>query len=101
MLTRNGICYNLELSPYRVKVGNIIYHFSSENHCDKFLCEQTEFREKIRFSLENRFKFPFGVDELADILLYKKIEGRGFYIDIGGEIATCLESLKFHGTIIK
>lgn len=99
MITRNGVCYALPFSPYTCSLYEMTFHFSSENHMDKFLTERDEFIEKINDSLSARFKVAVDAKELATVLFYKKVETRGFYISTEEGNATCLEELEFSGQI--
>jgi hypothetical protein len=94
MLTRGGICYDLSISPYIHTSGEITYHFSSENHKQKFIKQQENHRKNISKSLSNRFGLLVEVDILADIVLYKKIESRGFHISTNEGTESCLNNLK-------
>lgn len=85
MLTKNGICYNLSVSPYRYTVDYITFVFSSKSHLNKFKSKIQENRENINFSLSNRFNVYIDVAELSDVILYRKIETRGFLIIKEGE----------------
>lgn len=80
MRTRNGVYYNLELSGYRHTIDNITFVFSSQLHKDKFKKKLTENRNKINVSLSKRFNISVDVPHLADIVLYRKIETRGFLV---------------------
>ena len=80
MITRNGICYDFNLSTYRATIGNLTFVFSSQLHLDKFLAKLEDNRKTINHSLTKRFNYHVDVHHLADIVLYKKIETRGFLI---------------------
>lgn len=80
MLTRNGVCYDLERSSYRCTIDGLTFVFSSRLHLDKFKAKYREHREIIANSLTRRFNIAVDVYRLADIVLYKKIETRGFLI---------------------
>lgn len=80
MITRNGICYDLSVSEYRTTVNQLTYVFSSQLHLDKFMERLEDNRKVINKSLTKRFKLPVDVSTLADMVLYKKIETRGFLI---------------------
>lgn len=95
--TRNGIYYNLKKSEYTVEVNNIKYFFSSQRHLEKFLEQLEENREILAYSLYKRFKVWVSADELFDLVLYNKIESRGFLIEIEGVDYECLESLRLDG----
>lgn len=80
-MTRNGIEYDLPVSPYKIEVGLFTLHFSSKTYEKKFTAQYNEFVENLNAEMENRFGVKIeGVDVLAIPYLYAKIEKRGFYI---------------------
>ena len=88
-LTRNGIAYDLTISPYcqSIKYDNgdkVTFIFSSEKYRIKFDDQLNENREKIHHSLSNRFGFNIKNDLLSDLKLYTTIEKRGFLIFYNG-----------------
>jgi YHS domain-containing protein len=97
MITKNGVYYDLTKSTYTYKDGGLTYVFSSKLHLDKFKKKLKENRDIINYSLSKRFNVNVKVSQLADIVLYKKIETRGFliYTVEGKEI--CQESVTFVG----
>lgn len=97
MLTRNGVCYDLVKSPYRITLDNVTFVFSSQPHLDKFESRLKTNRETINYSLTKRFGFSVNVSTLADVVLYKKIETRGFLIEVEEVEYKCLKSLKLDG----
>ncbi|MBO5810612.1 MAG: hypothetical protein J6R32_07260 [Bacteroidales bacterium] len=80
MISRNGIYYDFDLSKFRHTVDGITYVFSSRLHLEKFIERLEENRTTINNSLTRRFNFPVDVSALADFVLYRKIESRGFMI---------------------
>lgn len=101
-LTRNGICYDLEKSPYSITKGYskdlvITYKYSSELYIDKFNEKLEKNRKKFNDSLSNRFGMNIQNNVLCDILLYSKVETRGFYILINEEEYKCLNTIKLIG----
>lgn len=99
MVTRNGVCYDLEKTPYKCTIGNLTYMFSSQTHLDKFKSRIKENRDIINYSLTNRFKMSVDVSELADVVLYRKIETRGFLIVTDKGIKLCQKSITFRGNV--
>ena len=79
-LTRNGVCYNLQETPYTYEWRGITYHFSSPNHRAKFIRELKKKEMWLNDSLSRRFKVTVKMEILADIQLYTQVETRGFYI---------------------
>lgn len=101
-LTRSGIAYNLTTSPYIVELKYrddlvVKYYFSSELYVNKFNEKLQKNHEKLKESLFKRFKIEINIDELSDILLYSKVETRGFFIQINDEDVTCLSTIKLIG----
>lgn len=100
-LTRDGIAYDLNISPYRLEVPyegcSLTYVFSSELYKGKFYDRFLENREKIGNSLSNRFGFQIENDMLCDIALYGNIEKRGFMILKGEDKIVCQESIILDG----
>lgn len=101
MLTRNGIAYNFDISPYKTTVNysndSITYTFSSELYKEKFLSKLDEHRNIINNSLSKRFGFDIINDKLSDIKLYSSTEKRGFLLEIGDKRYTCLNTIKLDG----
>ena len=89
-----GVCYTLEKTPYITTLGTLTFYFSSKMHLEKFLERFKDNRNRVNESLENRFNVRFSLDVLADILLYKSIETRGFYITKKGKPFTNMN--QFH-----
>lgn len=97
MISRNGIIYDLKLSWYVFPLNNITYYFSSKNHLEKFAELVEGNRDAYSTSLTKRFKILSNIDNLADLLLYMKVETRGFYIKINGEECVCPNDIIFGG----
>ena len=97
-MTRAGVCYNFEISPYRVTKDMYTFVFSSQLHVEKFKEKYKENRDIINYSLTKRFGFDVCFDTLADVVLYRKIEKRGFLIINEYEQAfTSPDSFEFDG----
>lgn len=97
MISKRGIAYNLEITPYLIKIGDITYHFSSVNHLEKFTEKLEENRALISASLSNRFGFDIKPYILADLALYSKVETRGFYVSKGSESYKCKKEVRLSG----
>ena len=100
-LSRGGICYNLEVTPYFITIKyddrKVIFNFSSDYYKNKFELKLNEHREKINESLSKRFGLSYFNPLLADIVLYSKVETRGFYLLIDDEEFKCLNNIKLNG----
>lgn len=97
MISRNGVYYDLTMSMYRYKVDNLTYVFSSKLHLDKFKKKLKENRDIINYSLSRRFNVTVNVSQLADIVLYRKIETRGFLIVTAEGNELCQNDITFVG----
>lgn len=100
MLTPDGVCYDLKLSHYRCTHDNVTFVFSSQLHLDKFESRYKEHRKRVNLSLSKRFNFSVDASTLADVVLYRKIESRGFLIECKGERITCRTNLKLDGLTV-
>ncbi len=100
MLSRNGVCYDLEKSHYRCTKNNVTFIFSSRLHLEKFESKYKQHRETVNKSLTKRFNLKVNVDSLADVVLYRKIETRGFLIEVEGEFQ-CPENLTCDGVRVR
>lgn len=96
-MTRNGIVYDLRKSPYIVDNDDLTFYFSSVNHKEKFIEKRTENRELISYSLSKRFGFNINFNLLSDIVLYSKVETRGFLIKYKGESFICKKDITLNG----
>lgn len=97
MLSRNGVCYDLEKTHYKTTVNGLTFMFSSRLHLEKFKAKLYENRRTINNSLSKRFSLSIDVSQLADIVLYKKVETRGFLIVTNEGNNLWLENLQFVG----
>ena len=95
-MTRNGIVYDLLDSPYFLTIDNFTYYFSSEVNKRKFSARVLENRKNINYSLTMRFDINIIFNPLCDIVLYRKIEKRGFRIK-EGNIELCQKNLVLNG----
>lgn len=96
-LTKKGVCYKIEDSPYKYNNGSITFYFSSNFYLTKFMDEMQENRDNISFSLSNRFNIHIMMENFADCILYAKIEKRGFYLEDRNGVYRCLNKVKFLG----
>lgn len=105
MLTRAGISYDFDTSPYKLKVEynngcELVYTFSGDYNLNSFKNKLEENREKINKSLSNRFKLDVECNMLCDIKLYTLIEKRGFLIEDKEERYECLNIIKLDGLML-
>lgn len=82
MVTKRGIYYDLEETLYTYRIQDLKFYFSSKKYRDKFIKESSEFKKVETFKFENRYGTRLLRDEFFLILLYNKIEKRGFQIEV-------------------
>lgn len=104
-LSRRGICYNLEKSPYSTTLAYgdklIIFYFSSSLYKEKFENELDAARNTLHKSLSKRFKIDISFIFLSDLILYRRIEKRGFHVFYDGEVYDqCPTSLNVHNVLL-
>ena len=104
-LTRGGVAYDLNKSPYLYNVVYddcyISYYFSSEFYLNKFKQKLEDNRLSINQSLSNRFGISVDLKKLCDLKLYSVIEKRGFLVRINGkENIDCLNNLLLNGEVL-
>lgn len=98
MKTRNGVYLDINKSHYRFKPSgtSIILVFSSDYYRTKFEDNYIKHREEFNLRLKNRYHVNVDFKTYPDIVLYKKIEKRGFLVHEGDE-KICQESLLLAG----
>lgn len=101
MLSRRGVTYDFESSPYVYELfyenNKIEFVFSSKLHYNKFNEKYLTYRDKIAISLSKRFNLNISMSILSDILLYRKIENRGFLIKYNDEVIKWLNIIELDG----
>jgi hypothetical protein len=99
MITRNGIYYDLNKSTFKFKTPDtkMTFVFSSDLHMIKFEDQYTQNRIEQNIKLTARFRFNIKTTVLPDLLLYKKIETRGFLVFNERGQKLCQESLILTG----
>lgn len=101
MLTRDGICYDLNKTPWNYEVAYqdqiLKFRFSSEYYLNNFIKKLGSNRKKINDSLTKRFGIILENNKLCDIKLYQSIEKRGFLIESEEDKIRCLSSIRLNG----
>ncbi len=94
--TRRGIYHNLLESEYVASTDEVTLFFSSIKYLNKFMHRYKDNRLEVR----KKFKKiigdkPINSDMLADIMLYRTIETRGFYAILKGREIDWQELYRF------
>lgn len=97
-LSRYGVCYTLEDSPFESRRNGWRFKFSSQKHKDRF-DELAHVREDwLIDSLSRRFGVVFDAALLADLQLYSQVEKRGYLVyDGDGKEYGCSREIRLSG----
>ena len=72
-------------STYTFKYDALVFYFSSQFYQEKFERMYTQFLKDETMKLKVKFKCTIYCDEMILLLLYKKIEKRGFKVEYKGK----------------
>ena len=72
-------------STYTFKYDDLVFYFSSKFYLEKFIREYSNFIKEETMKLKVKFKCNIYCDEMILLLLYKKIEKRGFKVEYKGK----------------
>lgn len=67
-------------SNYKFKYDNLEFYFSSQFYLEKFIKEHSQFIKDETMKLKIKYKCSIYCDEMILLLLYKRIEKRGFKV---------------------
>lgn len=90
------IYYNIEESNYIFEYDRLKFYFSSDFYLRKFKKEYINFVHDETMKLKVKYKCNIYADEMILLLLYKRIEKRGFKVLINDKPIKerCLITLK-------
>jgi hypothetical protein len=99
MRTRHGIYYDLTKSPYKFITpdSNTTYVFSSDLHMMKFEDQYINNRSELNLKFESRYHVHFNLMVMPDLILYRRIEKRGFLVITDGGHKLCQDNLRLDG----
>lgn len=97
MLTKNGICYDLENSPFICATPFFEYRFSSGTHLRKFKDNVDSRKSWLNDSMSRRFHIDVDMEILAELQLYMQVETRGFYVSGGEKVWRNAENIRLSG----
>lgn len=93
-LTVRGIAKDLAISPYIYTDNHIQLNFSSEFNLKRFKDRLAEYKDNIEYRAYRLFGFNVNIiPEVILLSLYMKIEKRGFYVEIGNNKYTNIDSV--------
>lgn len=94
------IYHNINESEYSFDTGSMTFFFSSLLYMNKFVERYEKNREDLKFKLSSRYNIDFEAIDYFDIILYDKIEKRGFrIISKEGVVFECLNNIRLNGVI--
>ena len=75
-------------SPYKIGFRfnghEIVFHFSSLFNQKRFISHVNEYKNNEELKLRNKYQLEIDVKIYLAIVYYKKIEKRGFFIELDG-----------------
>ena len=80
----NIVCYELEDSPFFLRIDDFMFYFSSDFYRKKFESEYKEYIRNETLKLNVKYKMLVYADEMLLLTLYKLIEKRGFKVKYKG-----------------
>lgn len=98
MQTKNGVCYDLEKSPFICDTPYFTFRFSSARHLAKFKENVDDRRGWLTDSMSRRFHFHIDMAIAAELQLYIQCETRGFHVAThDGAVFRCAENIRLNG----
>ena len=80
----NIVCYELEDSPFFLRIDDFMFYFSSDFYRKKFESEYKDYIRNETLKLNVKYKMLVYADEMLLLTLYKTIEKRGFKVKYKG-----------------
>ena len=82
----NMVFYELNDSPFFLRIDDFMFKFSSKLYKDKFIKTYKEYIRSETLKLNVKYNSLVYADEMLLLSLYKKIEKRGFYVKYKGSL---------------
>lgn len=80
----NIVCYELEDSPFFLRIDDFMFYFSSSFYKNKFEDGYKEYIRSETLKLNVRYKMIVDADEMLLLSFYKMVEKRGFKVKYKG-----------------
>lgn len=80
----NIVTYQLDDSPFFLRIDDFMFYFSSKFYLDKFKKEYPEYIRNETLKLNVKYKMIVYANEMLLLSLYKLIEKRGFKVKYKG-----------------
>ena len=96
---RSEIFYNLKSSKWVLynKDTHLRLYFSSKFYMQKFIETFDDEKDILSYRFKRMYKCNLDLSYFYDIVVYSKIEKRGFYITLKGESFECLNNIILTG----
>lgn len=98
-MTRNGVEYNLEISPYTFEIHGLKFYFSSKPHLTKFCDYMPNYVLEMIKKFSERYGFSCYFETMFMLMAYARIETRGFCVEYEGRKFKCQEQVSLGGEI--
>lgn len=80
----NIVCYELEDSPFFLRIDDFMFYFSSSFYKKKFEEEYKDYLRCETLKLNVKYKMIVYADEMLLLSFYKMVEKRGFKVKYKG-----------------
>lgn len=100
-ITKRGIYLNLKISPYKFIGEQFIFYFSSKYHLDIFKRKRLDNFNNVNERLSKRFKTILQCPTLADLILYEKVETRGYFVTDSEKNEISIDELMLLGLMVR
>ena len=80
----NIVCYELEDSPFFLRIDDLMFYFSSDFYRKKFENEYKDYLKNETLKLNVKYRMIVYADEMLLLSFYKTIEKRGFKVKYKG-----------------
>lgn len=84
-MTKGGIYLNIEESTYKISKYGLTFYFSSKFYMEKFEENVEKYVETESLKLKNKYLTDCYFEKYLAVSYYRKIEKRGFKIELEGK----------------
>ena len=76
----NMVFYELNDSPFFLRIDNFVFYFTSKFYMEKFNSEYKDYLREETLKLNIKYKMMVYADEMLLLSFYKTVEKRGFKV---------------------
>ena len=95
IFTARGICKRLEISPYKIRMGELELFFSSNTNVKRYSSKIETYADEMKRKIRRASGLEIDSKLFAMLKLYKEIEKRGFYVKIYGFVYDNFDDILF------